>query len=114
MDYQCPKCESQDVVNYSVLHRASQNKGLLSHGTVFAPPTKKSTIGSVLMGLFFLACANYADGDPRVVFIVVGLGCILFAIHAYKYNKDKFASIKEKWKRSYYCNRCGHSFLHEE
>jgi len=114
VDYQCPKCESPDVVSYSVLHLTSQSKGLLSHGTVFAPPGKKSVIGSILIGLFFLGCSGNADGSASVVFILGGLGLIIYAIHAFNYNKGEFASVKEKWDRSFYCNRCGQSFLQEE
>lgn len=105
--YDCPECGSPDIVRFSVLHLESQSKGLLSHNTVFVPPSKKSIATPVILTLFLFAMVFNANGAASLVSALAGIASIFYALHASRYNSNEYAAAYRQWEISFYCKKCG-------
>jgi len=139
---QCPKCSSDNTQRLEVIYESGTQQirtvsntvggggayggGAFGGGGVTstsgtqqtgsakkaAPPTKKSYIGAILLGIVAFPVLF----NPSVEYFLIAGGCTALAVwlgrRARDYNMNVWPGLKKIWSESWMCNKCGSIYQH--
>lgn len=104
--FSCPKCASRSGSMLDTVYRNGASEQ-------WAPPREMEVKGWLFLGLgsAFALMAQAEPGWMRDTLAAIATGAALIGCRATLYNIRRLPGIRDCWRKSAMCPRCGHVFL---